>query len=145
MHHIRLLGTAPDRFRDINLSDCELIGMRTLRNGETNLAEVHFQLKLVTGTHADQRILGEWSFFECATLFVDIDFWEKHYAGDAIAEATCQKDPDGLAKLERLDSSRPQSQRLNEFWLFTISMIASGGTIRVFARDFALTEDWQHT
>lgn len=43
------LDTIPERFRDINLSDCEFIGMRTLRNAETGLDEVHFQLKLVAG------------------------------------------------------------------------------------------------
>ena len=145
MKHIDQIRTVPERFRDINLSDCELVGMRTLRNGKTSLDEVHFQLKLVAGAHADQRVHGELSFLECATLYVDIDFWEKHYAGDAIAEATCRKDPDGIASLDRLDSSRQQIQRLNEFWLFTISMVASGGTIRVLARDFMLTANGQRT
>ena len=145
MNSLDNVYTVPERFRDINLSDCELVGMRTLRNTETGSDEVHFQLMLISGAHADERIPGELSFPDCATLQLDIDFWEKHYAGNAILEAKCQKDPDAVAALERLDSSRQRIQRLNEFWLFTITMHASGGIIRVLARDFMLIASGEYT
>lgn len=126
------------RFMGLNLSDCALLGLRTQRDERSYFENTVLDLGLITHAHADRWEHGRLTFIECASLELNIDFWEKRHLADTISEAGCEPGEKlaGSTSVGLAHSATAES--LRQFVLFWIRLSPSAGNVRVLARDFVL-------
>lgn len=129
-----------ERFVALNLSDSLLLGIQIRRQQGATFDDVHLELGLITGEHADQWVPGSMTFLGCVSAQLDIDIWAKRHCADMIADATCRRDREYADALAPEDPKRSQWLSLNDILLFEITLVQPSGTLRIHARDFELTK-----
>ncbi len=117
------LAEVQQRFRSLNLSDCALLGVQTRRDPNSDFEDVVLELGLIAGPHANRWEPGRLTFLGCASLELDIDFWEKRHCADSIAEATCESGEPHARRLGVGHSKAFSAESLAQFTSFHIELV----------------------
>lgn len=134
------LSPIQTRFAALNLSDCQLVGLRSVRGVAGEREAVCLDLMMVHGTEANMWRPATMVFLGCAALNVDFDFWAKEACGDTIDEGSCTGDAEVVvALLHEHHGVREGVQPLSTLTAFTINLCSPSGLVRVVARDFVIS------
>lgn len=134
-----LLQRIVDRFAELNLHDSRLLKISIERRAEALTEDVHLDIALLSGEEGDSGAPARLTFLDCAAIELTIDFWAKHFCGDAIGDATCGQVTDAIAATLDRDPARDRRQPLSELAVFSVRLCPQSGTVRIIARDFTLS------
>jgi hypothetical protein len=124
------------RFDGLPWHDARLIGycVRPAQDGRTH--EVVLEVQFRPGTRDGLKDVAV-RFLDSTIFRADLDLEGKRVCDDSIATAHCMPDSDLKRELEE-GPLKHEVKPLEGFLHFRILLIAPGGVIDIFARDFAV-------